>query len=239
MVVVITLMIATGCNSQNYEPGKYQKVFPGDQLVDASKLTEHGVKYKRRGGTMEYRLSEIAMDSRNLLRLTIRMQNGKKIFPDTLFFNPGDLSYAGRRLVNYSQGYEMKVDIENGQMAASLTALPDSDWDWVGDFDKQFEHGLFEIAVMNYFIKALTLENGLKVSLPFFIFSEEFPIGWVDVVVEGKEELNIDGKVYQTWKVHSLGGKSGDKTFWISDDYPYALKIHSKGLRPWIFDSEI
>lgn len=239
IIYFYVMSVFSCCNAQDYTPGNFQKVMPGDELVDASKITPHQVRFERENGNMTYRMDEVEKNNRELFRLSILLESGSNKFPDTIYFDKESFGFAGRTLINRRRGFHAKLSMQGKDLQASIKELPGRELDWKGDYTHEYPHGLFEISVLNYAIKTLPLEKGFKASVPVFVFSLEFPVAWIDVVVEGKEKLKINRKEYEAWKVNALGGKMGDKTFWISEKLAYPLKIHSKGLKAWTFVEEI
>lgn len=206
--------------------------------MDVNSLSAHNVNYTRAGGSMNYGFKKVARNNRDLFQLTINVEIGNQVWPDTIYFDAKTMSLAGRSLLNKKQGFKANINLNKTELLAKVEELPGKTLAWKGNHTNSYPHELFEISVLNYAIKTLPLKPGYTASVPVFLFNLKFDIGWVDIIVEGKEELKIAGKKYDTWKVNALGGKIGDKTFWISDDLPYALKIHSKGLKAWTFSGE-
>lgn len=239
LLIFSLLIISCGSAQQDYISGGYQKVLPGDEMLNPSKISEHYVRYSKFGGKMDYRVGRTTFSDKDLWLVEVIINGSTS--PDSIFFDPVDLSYSARRLSNEGGGYLMKVDLEQNQMEASLAALPGSDWDLEGEWEHTYDHGMFEIAVMNYFISALPLKEGLKVSMPYHVFSskQNWKHYWLDVVVEGRETIKTNGTEYDTWKVQSLSQFDGGKTFWIAENVPYAIKIHSHGNSAWTYAGDL
>ena len=237
-ISLLTMCLLSGCNGQSYESGNYTKVYPGDDSVDSGKLSAHNVRYSRSNGSMDYGFKAITKNGRDLFEITINVKIGNQVWPDTIYLDAQTMSLAGRSLLNRKQGFKANINLDRTELQANVEELPGKSLSWKGQHTNSYPHELFEISILNYAIKSLPLKKGYTASVPVFMFNLNFDIGWVDIVVEGEETLKISGEKYTAWKVNALGGKIGDKTFWISDDLPYALKVHSKGLKPWTFDGE-
>ena len=239
LISLLAICSLASCTGQSYESGNYTKVYPGDGAVSPERLSEHRVKYSRSGGTMDYGFKKVAKNGRDLFQVAISVMIGDQVWPDTIYLDAQTVSLAGRSLQNRKQGFKADINLNKTELQANVEELPGKTVAWKGKHTNSYPHELFEISILNYAIKALPLKSGYTASVPVFMFNLKYDIGWVDVIVEGKETLKINDKKYKAWKVNALGGKIGDKTFWISDDLPYALKIHSKGLKAWTFDGEI
>lgn len=231
------LLPMLSCSGQ--DTGLNKKILPGDPSVDVTKVSDHYVRYERDGGLMNYELKKVKKDGKDLFQLALHVEMKGQIWPDTILFDANSFGLAGRSLVNRRGGFKAKIAIDKVKLNATVDELPGKSLDWKGDYSHTYPHELFEISVLNYAIKTLPLKAGYKASLPVFMFNLDFTIGWVDVEVVAKEKLKIGSKKYDVWKVNAIGGKIGDKTFWISDELPYALKIESKGLKAWTFAREL
>lgn len=244
-LILCLILISCGTSNKEYISGNFQKVVPGDTMINPSVLTAHHIQYRKASSLsmsnakMGYRVSKSNFNSKEAWLVEITFNESPS--PDSIFLSPADLSYAGRRLSMEGAGYFMNVDMDLNEMTASLKAMPGSDWEPEGDWTHTYDHGMYEIAIMNYFIKALPLEEGLKVSMPYHVFSSKgnWKHYWLDVIVDGKEKVKANGKEYDTWVVQSLSQFDGGKTFWIAEEVPYAIKIHSHGNTAWIYSGDL
>ena len=124
------------------------------------------------------------------------------------------------------KAYVLDIKFDENRLTGSLEPTPGSDYKPV-TYDKSYPHNAFEPAVINYFIAALPLTKGYKASIPVFDLNNGSEMFWTNIEVVGREKVKVGGKVYETWKVESHGIK--EKTVWIAEDVPYAIKMKTKG----------
>ena len=219
------LLLATSCSSSEHPGPIYTKVLPGDLALHPERLRPHSIRYKKLSGSMYYEMDRVTIDDRSLYKLDIYFNSDGEGVPDSIYFDPETLGYSGRHLE--LQDYTIDVQFQDGYFTGNLIPAEGSNYDPV-TYDKQYEHGAFEPAVINYFIAALPLAEGYTASIPTFDLSNGSQILWANIEVLGKEILEIDGIQYNTWKVISDGIRQ--KTLWISEDVPYAIKMQTKGV---------
>ncbi|MEZ5470863.1 MAG: hypothetical protein R3E90_03725 [Marinicella sp.] len=223
ILVLLLTTISTYTLAEAPEP-IHQKILPGNALINTSKIYPHHIQYQKTGGLMEYQLELIKLDNRDTFELKIFFNRSENSKPDTIYFDAETLGYVGRHLD--MQGYVIDVYFKEGLFSGVLDPKPHSNYKKV-KYHKNYPHNAFEPAIINYFIAALPLEVGFKASLPVFDLNNGSQMFWSNVEVVAKEDITYQGNTVSAWKVKSDGIKK--KTIWISDKYPFALKMKTKG----------
>jgi len=223
ILFMMAIMRTTLANAQA-EP-IYPVVLPGDPSLHSERMVPHEVIYKKFGGVMLYAMDRVEVEGKNTFRVQIYFNDDKSGVPDTLYFDPETLAYTGRTLV--LNDYTIDVKVQDGHFTGSLTPSEGSDYN-PATYDKIYEHGAFEPAIINYFIAALPLAEGYKASIPVFDLNNGSQMLWSNIEVLGRESVKIGGQTFDTWKVKSNGIR--EKTIWVTTSEPYAIKMDTKGV---------
>ncbi len=220
---LIFALFACGNAQRKPTEAMFQKIMPGDKVVDASRIKPHKVKYEKGGGSMIYDLQKIEKDGKKVYEMRIYFGDESST-PDKIYFDTKTLAYIGRRLE--LKNYTIDVKYSNGKFTGDLIPAKDSNFN-PRKYNKAYSHTFFEPAIVNYFIAALPLKEGYKASVPTIDLNNGSEIWWANIEVLGKEKIESNGKTYDTWKVRSKGIK--DKTIWISRTEPFAVKMETGG----------
>lgn len=225
-IFILAIAISVyGCSkAQPPENPSFDPVLPGDVSLIIERMVPHKVKYGKSGGNMTYVMKEVIKNDREAYELAIYFNQDESGIPDKIYIDKKTLGYLGRRLE--MKDYIIDVKFTDNRFQGSLDPTEGSTYTQV-DYDKTYPHNAFEPAVINYFIAALPLKEGYKVSLPVFDLNKGSQMFWSNIEVIGKETVKINGKKHEAWKVLSSGIK--EKTIWISTKVPYALKMKTKG----------
>lgn len=224
-IAIILLFTANAATAQPPAEPLYQKVLPGNPALQVQRMSAHTVRYKKLFGEMLYEMTEATLEGVAVYKLEIYFNQDKEGVPDIIYLDAATLGYAGRRLE--LDDYTVDVRFTKGRFTGNLIPTADSDYQAVV-YDKAYPHGAFEPAVINYFIAALPLAEGYTASLPVFSLNNGSEMHWSNIEVLAREDIRIDGKNYTTWKVQSSGIR--EKTIWISEDVPYAIKMQTEGV---------
>ncbi len=220
----LCILVVTGCPGYQHPGPIYQKILPGDPSIQANRIKPHKIKYEKIGASMVYNLRLLPNNGLDTYQLTIDFQQNETSNPDTIYFDPQTLGYTARHLT--TQDYSIDVKFSNGHFTGQLIPAKGSGYTPVV-FEKSYQHGAFEPAVINYFIVALPLELGYTASLPIFDLNKGSQLLWANIKVLGQETLTINGQEIETWKVSSDGVRK--KIIWLSNKYPYAIKMQTEG----------
>ena len=226
--------IIISCSKAQPPEPIYQKILPGDPALDVGFLKPHKVKYKKKGAEMLYDMHTERFQDEERYELFVSFNRGEGEIPDKMYIDMQTLGFAGRRMSMPDYTLEVAMADDNA-FTGNLEPTEGSSYSPIL-YDKDHPHGAFEPAVLNYFLAALPLKAGYTASIPCMDLNQGSQILWANIEVEGEEELTIDGKTYQTWKVVSDGIRK--KTFWLSKEVPYFIKMKTKGTSggPWILD---
>ncbi|MEZ5427962.1 MAG: hypothetical protein R2747_16950 [Pyrinomonadaceae bacterium] len=228
-LTVFLALVASGNAQAKPTEAMYQKVFPGDSVVNSNRIKPHKVKYEKGNYAMIYDLRKIEKDGKQIYEMLIYFGN-ETATPDKIYFDTKTLAYIGRRLE--LKDYTIDVKYTDSKFTGDLIPAKDSKYT-PRKYDKAYSHTFFEPAIVNYFIAALPLKEGYKASVPTIDLNNGSEIWWANVEVLGREKVESNGKIYDTWKVLSKGIK--DKTIWISTDEPFAVKMETSGnLGSWL-----
>ena len=226
-ILIALIITMTACGKERHPGALYQKIYPKDLVDHVAIIKPHKIRYEKSGGFMIYDLQTVNRGGRDVYRLNVYYNVDENHAPDTMFFDVQTLGYLGRILGSGKDSkYLIDVDFNNGHFTGSLTPKNNSGYT-PRTYDKTYQHGFFEPAVINYFISALPLKKGYTASLPTLDLNNGSSIIWANIEVVKKETLKIDGKKYETWKVKSHGIKK--KTIWVSTAEPYAVKMKTGG----------
>lgn len=220
------MLFLSGC-SGSHKPSKepmYQVVIPGDLKLRASRIKPHKVKYEKSGGFMTYVMNETEWEGRQIYELAIYFNTDESGTPDLIYIDKETLGYVGRRME--MPEYSLQVKFYQNKFQGELVPTEGSDIKR-RTYNKVYPHNAFEPAVINYFITALPLKKGYKASLPVFDLNAGSQMYWANIEVIGKEQLDVGGRTFETWKVVSKGIK--EKIIWVSTNEPYAIKMKTKG----------
>ncbi|TRY31439.1 DUF3108 domain-containing protein [Aliiglaciecola sp. M165] len=222
--LTLAIMSCSACG--NTEPAKpiYPKMLPAQIETENTQNWAHDIRYEKTGGTMRYVMEPVNKDGKALLKLQIYFNPQADSIPDTIYLDPKTMAFVERRLE--LPKYLIQVKYEDGLFHGDLTPAPDSDFNPV-KYNKTYPHGAFEPAVINYAIKALPLAEGFEASIPVFDLNNGSQMLWSNIKVLGREEVEVNGQTYDTWKVESHGIR--EKIIWVSVDQPYAIKMQTKG----------
>jgi len=225
---VLSLLFLLATNSsfgQNSPEPIFQKILPGDPTLSSERMAPHHVRYRKFGGSMQYDVELVELNDAEVFRVNVDINQNDSLPPDSMYFDTETLEYVGRYLE--LSNYTIDVRVSGGHFSGLLIPADGSDMTPVV-YDKNYPHGAFEPAIINYFISALPLAEGYTASIPVFDLNNGSQMLWSNIEVLGKEVLRIKGREYETWKVQSDGIRQ--KTIWVSTTEPYAIRMKTKGM---------
>jgi hypothetical protein len=225
-LILFSFLFFISCGRKPTEPivPIYTKVLPGSDALNAGIIKPHKVSYEKIGGSMIYILERVFLDSAEVYKASVYLNDDESGTPDIMYFDVNTLGYVGRKLV--LPDYTIDVAFSQGRFKGDLIPTEGSKYKPV-KYDKAYDHGAFEPAIINYFISALPLKEGYTASIPILDLNNGSEILWANIEVEGKEILIINGQQTETWKVLSHGIR--EKTIWVSTTEPYFIKMKTEG----------
>ena len=223
---LLALLLVCSCSNTIGPIAVYQKVLPGDPVLNPSRITPHTIRYQKVGNSMEYEVNNVVYNGRQALEFNVYFggKSPTNSTPDRMYADIETLAYRGRLLT--LKDYIIDVKVNDQHFTGSLTPQGDGGYTPVV-YNKRYPHDGFEPAIINYFIAALPLKVGYKASIPVFDLNKGSQMLWSNIEVLDKEIIELNDKQYETWKVVSDGIKK--KTLWISTTLPYAIRMETDG----------
>jgi len=223
-------LLSCSLKSATEHPGAlYEKILPGSSLIDVSNVSPGITRYKKFRGNMDYHLSEAEPPSTDSFKLFIDFVVNGKSAPDTLYFDSSTLEFQSREFYNAFGKYTGVLSFKNNYLTGELRPDPaGSSLQESLVYNKEYEHPVFEPAMLNYLLGALPLEIGFTASLPMLDLNNGSSIVWANIEVTGKDVLHLGGKNHEVWKILSDGSRK--KTFWISTSGNYFVKMKNQGV---------
>jgi len=223
---VLALLLLLGlcaCQAASSTGPTFEKILPGDARFNAERMHAHEVSYRKSGGKMIYRITPTDRQDDPVWEVAVYFGD-LSATPDRIYLDRQTLALRGRRLE--MKDYVIDVNFVDQHFSGSLAPTAGSDYS-ERRYNKAYEHGVFEPAVLNYVIAALPLEVGFQASLPTLDLNGESSLYWANIDVVKREVIKIDGVKHDTWKVRSHGIKQ--KTLWISTSEPFVVQMKTSG----------